>query len=143
MIVRFLPSLYGWILVFVLLTNFCQNLTYPKDSNAGVTHQNTQIGTKSGSGWFRTPRFPSPDLESTEELWKLGKPRWRGLKRSHYMLWRDISRHGNIWWASQFMGALWVWNTERGHVRRKKWLGRSHAFNYIWQYLRQLRPYRN
>jgi hypothetical protein len=59
------------------------------------------------------------------------------------MLWRDISRHGNIWWASQFMGALWVWNTERGHVRRKKWLGRSHAFNYIWQYLRQLRPYRN
>jgi hypothetical protein len=34
-------------LVVVLLGNFCQNLTYPKDSNAGVTHQNTQIGTKS------------------------------------------------------------------------------------------------
>ncbi len=54
--------------MFVLLTNFRQNLTYPKDSNAGVTHQNTQIGTKSGSGWFPTPRFPSPDLESREEL---------------------------------------------------------------------------
>jgi hypothetical protein len=33
-----------------------------------VTHQNTQIGTKSGSGCFYTPRFPSPDLESRVEL---------------------------------------------------------------------------
>jgi hypothetical protein len=27
----------------------------------------------------------------------------------------------NIWWASQFRGALWVWNTERGHARQKNW----------------------
>jgi hypothetical protein len=55
--------------MFVLLANFCQNLTYSKDSScAGVTHQNTQIATKSGSGCFRTPRFPSPDLESRVEL---------------------------------------------------------------------------
>jgi hypothetical protein len=68
MIVKFLTSLYGCILVFVLLTNFCQNLTYSMDSNAGVTHQYRQIGTKSGSGWFPTPRFPSPNLETRGEL---------------------------------------------------------------------------
>jgi hypothetical protein len=55
--------------VFVLLANFCQNLTYSKDSSwAGVTHENTQIGKKSGSGCFPTPRFPSSDLESRVEL---------------------------------------------------------------------------
>jgi len=44
-------------------------LTYSKDSScAGVTYQNTQIGTKSGSGWFPTPRFPRPDLEFRVEL---------------------------------------------------------------------------
>ncbi len=53
----------------VLLVNFCQNLTYSKDSSCGgVTHQNTQIGTKSGSGCFHTPRFGSLDLESRVEL---------------------------------------------------------------------------
>jgi hypothetical protein len=62
-------SIFVWMNLSVCFTDeFCQNLTYPKDSNAGVTHQNTQIGTKSGSGWFPTPRFPSPDLESREEL---------------------------------------------------------------------------
>ncbi len=102
----------------VLLANFCQNLTYSKDSSwAGVTHQNTQIGMKSGSGYFPTPRFPSPDLESRAELW----PWWRGLKRSHHILWRPSGRHVNIWRASQCMGALWVWNTSRGHGRRKNW----------------------
>jgi hypothetical protein len=119
MIARFLTSSYGWILVLVLLANFCQNLTYSKDSScAGVTHQNTQIGTKSGSGCFHTPRFPSPNLESRVKLWKLGKPWWRGLKRSQHILWRRLGRHGNMWWASQFRGALWVWNREGGHDRR-------------------------
>jgi hypothetical protein len=122
MIARFLTSSYGWILVFVLLVNFCQNLTYSKDSScAGVAHPNTQIGTKSGSGCFHTPRFPSLDLESRVELWKLGKPCWRGLKRSHHILWRRLGRHLNIWWASEFMGALWVWNRERGHGRLYNW----------------------
>jgi hypothetical protein len=111
MIVKFLTSSYEWILVFVLLGNFCQNLTFSKDSCcAGVANQNTQIGRKSGSGWFPTPRFPSPDLESRVELWKLGKPWWEGL-----------ARNVNIWWASQFRGGLWVWNTERRHGRPKNW----------------------
>jgi hypothetical protein len=51
--------------VVVLLANFCQNLTYSKDSSwAGVTHQNTQIGMKSGSGCFLASRFLRSDLES-------------------------------------------------------------------------------
>jgi len=108
--------------VVVLLAKFCQNLTYWEDSSwAGVTHQNTQIGKKSGSGCFPTPRFPSLDLESRVELWKLGKAWWRGLKRSHHILWRRLGRHVNIWLASQFMGPFWVWNTEKGHGRRKNW----------------------
>jgi hypothetical protein len=108
--------------VVVLLAIFCQKLTYSKDSSwAGVTHQNTQIGKKSGSGGFFTRMLPSRDLESRIELWKLGKPRWWGLKRSHHILWRRLRRHINIWWASQFMGPLSVWNTERGHGRRKNW----------------------
>ncbi len=54
-----------------LLPKFCQNLTYSKDSSCGgLTHENTQIGTKSGSGYFPIPRFASPDLESRVE--KLG-----------------------------------------------------------------------
>jgi hypothetical protein len=38
-----------------------------------------------------------------------------------HVLWRRLARHGNFWWASQFMGALWVCNTERGHGRQKNW----------------------
>jgi hypothetical protein len=69
MIVSFLTSWYEYILVVILRANFCQNLTYSKDSSwAGVTHQNTQIGKKSGSGGFLTRTFPSPDLESRAEL---------------------------------------------------------------------------
>jgi hypothetical protein len=115
--------IFVWMNVSVCFTGeILQHLTYWKDSScAGVTHQNTEIGKKSDSGCFPTPRFPSPDLESRVELWKLGKPWCRGLKRSHHILWRRLGRHVNIWWASQFMGALWVWNTERGHGRRKNW----------------------
>ncbi len=61
------------------------------------------------------------DIESRVELWKLGKPWWRGLKRSHHILWRRLGRHVNIWLASQFMGPFCVWNTEREHGRRKNW----------------------
>ncbi len=119
----------------VLLANFCQNLTYSKDASwAGVTHKNTQIGKKRGSGCFPTPRFPSSDLESRIELWNLGKPWWRGLKRSHHILRRRLVMHINICWASQFMGTLWVWNTERGHSKQRNWWGRRLTLNSIWQY---------
>jgi hypothetical protein len=40
------------------------------------------------------------------------------LKRSHNVFWRKLRRPRNIWWASQFRGGLWVWNTERGHGRQ-------------------------
>ncbi len=115
--------IFVWINLSDCFTgNFCQNLTYSKDSSwAGVTHHNTQIGKKSGSGCFLTHTFPSLDLESRVELWKLGKSWWRGLKRSYHILWRRLGRQIYIWWALNSSGALWLWNTERGHGRRKNW----------------------
>jgi hypothetical protein len=116
--------IFVWMNLSVCFTGeFFPKIVLFKDSScAGVTYQNTQIGIKSGSGCFHTPRFPSLDLESRVELWKLGKPWWRGLKRSHHILvWRRLVRHVNMWWASQFRGALWVWNRERGHGTQKNW----------------------
>ncbi len=66
-------------------------------------------------------KVSKPGFRIYSRIMKAWKTMVKRIKEVPSHLVKEIGRHGNIWWASQFMGALCVWNTERGHVRRKNW----------------------